>query len=147
MIGIGTRLGGGSAREFGRRRRAVALLLVVVAGSAVAGCSRVRDQFPDRRFNRPYQPTPAGEPYAAPVVEQSTVNHVALAGLPEGVKLNFLRDHPDSAVSSVQHVPSGTGPMLYRITYIEGGVARQATYHASGDDLNGPPEVIVRTRS
>jgi hypothetical protein len=147
MARTGDRLGNDSARGGVRRWRATLLLAVVVAVPAVIGCSRVRDQFPDRRFNRPYKPTPAAEPYAAPVVRQSTVNHVALGGLPEGVKLTFLRDHPEAAVSSVQHVPSGTGPMLYRITYIEGGIAQQATYHATGDDLNGPPEVIVRTRS
>ena len=109
--------------------------VLVVAGLGVlAGCGPVREQFPDRRFAREHVPTPPTEPVFAPELDQNDVNNVQLAGLPVKVQASFRRQHPGVGITSVRQVPSGTGPMLYRIGFVEGGAAQSVTYGDAGVD-------------
>jgi hypothetical protein len=91
------------------------------------------------------RPTPEGPVTFAPDVEQGTYTDVALDGLPAMVQVNFHRDHPDAAITAVEQVPTGAGLMLYRVAYMDDGVAGCATYRAGGREMNPPgSEYIIR---
>ncbi len=118
--------------------------LALLAG----GCGRILNQFPEKRFAREHVPTPPEEPTFAPVVDQKDVNDVQMSGLPVGVQASFRREHAGAGITSVQQVPSGTGPMLYRINYVDGGVPQSVTYHDHGADMaNAGREVVTRDDS
>lgn len=114
----------------------VGLLLFTV------GCS----QFPAKRFARPYIRDHNEDPVAfAPEVEQSQFNSVQLTGLPARVQYAFLHEHPAASITAVQTVPSGSGPMLYRVAYVEAGMAQSTTYADGGRDLSHDQrETIIR---
>lgn len=112
--------------------------------AGLTGCSRVREQMPARRLAREYPPSATRPAIEPPVAEAGAFTSSRLAGLPLGVQASFREEHPDAQVTSVATVPSGTGPLLYRITYLEDGVPGVVTYQSSGRDLAPPPEVVIR---
>ncbi|HEX8911657.1 MAG TPA: hypothetical protein VF796_04805 [Humisphaera sp.] len=129
--------------KFGRAARFGVLGLSAFA--FVAGGCAARNEMPSRRLARPHKPSPVEQPYFAPEVDQSAVNLGRLSGLPVQVQASFTREYPAAGITSVQQIPSGTGPMLYRISYIDGGTPGQVTYRASGQDMaDDRREVIIR---
>lgn len=126
--------------------------LAVFAASAVAlawgsvGCSSFRQEWPTRRMAKEHKPTDEGPITFAPDAEQDVVTSKAVDGLPAGVQSAFRHDHPGVAVTSVKQIPNGSGLMLYRIAYLDEGVASSATYRAGGKDFSpaGEPGYVVR---
>lgn len=114
----------------------------IVAGSL--GCSALRKQMPRHRMAREYTP-PAPQPVVnAPTVEADAFTAPALANLPANVQAAFLRDHPTAVVTNVEHVPSGAGPILYRVSAMQDGVPTVSSYRSTGDDLSPRESVTYR---
>ncbi|MDB5295733.1 MAG: hypothetical protein JWO31_1716 [Phycisphaerales bacterium] len=121
-----------------------AVLAVGTMAATSAGCSRWREQSPSGRLARQYTP-PATRPSAdAPVVGQTAFASSQLEGLPAGVRTAFAAEHPSAAVTKVSPLPSGSGPMLYRISYLEDGVGGSGTYTAAGRDPSPAAAVVIR---
>jgi hypothetical protein len=80
----------------------------------------------------------------APAVERSAFASPQLEGLPAGVQAAFASEHANAEILKVQTVPSGTGPMIYRISYVEDGEPGLATYTSGGKDTAPPPSVVYR---
>lgn len=113
---------------------------VVVSGTV--GCSAFRKEWPSRRMAREYTPAAPRPDVTAPAVEGDQFVHPRLNTLPAGVQASIVRDNPDAQIVSVEQVPSGTGPMMYRVTALQGGVPVVSNYRSTGADLS-PAEVIV----
>ena len=118
-------------------------LLAAAAGSS-SGCGRIRNEWPDRRFAREYVPPAPRPDVVAPEVDRTAFASPHLQGLPVGVQASFAKEHPSAEVTKVDAIPSGTGPMLYRISYVEDGSAGMATYTSGGRDTAPPPSVVYR---
>jgi hypothetical protein len=126
---------------------------IIILGSSAAamvvgaaGCSAFREQWPSRRLARDYKPRPEQPAYYAPEVDQASYNAAAMNGLPLGVQSAFRSEHPDAAVTAVSPMPSGAGLTLYRVAFVEDGVASAATYRAGGRDVLDGPTTIIRQR-
>jgi hypothetical protein len=117
--------------------------LLLAIAFAAAGCGASREM-PAKQFARVHKPTDRGPTVYAPDVEQAQYNMQALEGLPIGVQASFGREHPGAAITRVEQIPTGTGLMLYRIAYLDDGVAGATTYRASGSDMAPPPAIIIR---
>ncbi|QOV88794.1 hypothetical protein [Humisphaera borealis] len=112
----------------------------LVAGSI--GCSTFRNEWPSKRMARGYTP-PATQPTVmAPVAEADAFTYPAIDHLPAGVQASFTRDNPSSPIVAVEQVPSGSGPMLYRVTSLQDGTPVVSSYRSTGADLH-PPEIVV----
>jgi hypothetical protein len=116
--------------------------VALVAGSV--GCSKLREQWPSRRLAREYTPPVERPVVTAPAVERDAFVSSRLEGLPVGVQTAFVREHPAAEIMSVESVPSGAGPMLYRISYVDQGRPGTASYTSGGRDTAPPQEVVQR---
>jgi hypothetical protein len=116
----------------------------LAAGGSVGCGGPVSREWPSRRLAREYEP-PVGRPdVMAPAVEAGAFTSPRLEGLPVGVQAAFAKEHPSAEVTKVDAVPSGTGPLLYRISFVEDGSAGRATYTSAGRDAAAPPAVVYR---
>jgi len=111
----------------------------LIAGSV--GCSSLR-QLPSKRFARQYTPPAPRPDVAAPAVEADAFTYGALDNLPTDVQLAAMRDHPDGGITHVQQVPSGTGPMLYRVFAVQEGVSTVTSYRSNGSNLSPRGSVV-----
>lgn len=108
------------------------------------GCTKFREQWPSRRLAREYTP-PATRPIVmAPAVDRTAFASPQLEGLPGGVQAAFVRQHRAAEIRKVETLASGTGPLLYRISYVEDGTAGMATYTSGGADTTPPSAVVYR---
>ncbi len=80
----------------------------------------------------------------APEVESDPFTSVATDGLPAGVQASFQQEHPSAQITNVQRIPSGTGPMLYRVSYLQDGAAGSTSYRSTGTDMAPPAEIVFR---
>ena len=109
-----------------------------------AGCAREKLHPQEREYTKyerktlftPYTPPMDEDVVMAPDLEQREFNDVRLRSLPAGVQARFGRDLEGAQILRVEHIPSGSGPMLYRVVYLQDGVPGEMIYKAGGGPVH-----------
>jgi hypothetical protein len=109
-----------------------------------AGCGHKKLHPQEREYTKyerktlftPYTPPMDEDVVMAPELQQRDFNDVRLRSLPAGVQSRFGRDLDGAQVLRVEQVPSGVGPMLYRVVYLRDGFPGEMIYQAGGDPVH-----------
>jgi hypothetical protein len=109
-----------------RMRVTIAGLIVGLMG--IAGCQGDPNETADLRTDPP------------PRVHQDMYNLSQLDTFPLEVRTAFRRDFPNTGVSSATVQSSETGPLLYKIVYIQNGQAHEVMYDRLGAIVSAPPQ-------
>ena len=107
--------------------RAIAVGLMMAGMWGLAGCQG------DPNATEPM-------PEASAPVRQDMYNHSQLDTFPAEVRNAFRRDFPNSGVSSATLQTSETGPLLYKIVYIQNGQPHEVMYDRLGTIVAAPPQ-------
>lgn len=106
------------------------LIVPPLVGMAIlAGCRQDADSV---------EPNPALAARGEPVANQDLYNYAALETFPQQVRLAFERDYPSSAISQAQVQSVQSGPVLYKIVFIQNGQPQTVLYDRAGVVVTPP---------
>lgn len=109
-------------------KRAFVMLAACVL---LAGCSAY--SYPDKKLYGKVPPSkPAKDHPAVTAADDATFTANRLNGAPIAVQAAFEREYPEAVVTSVVSRPTGAGPNVYDISFIDDGRPGVITYAGNG---------------
>jgi hypothetical protein len=114
------------------------LVGILAAALSSSGCQFY--QYSEKKLNAPGERASGTD---APHVSVEMANSAQFRAVPLRIQHSFALDYGGAAVTRVEMVPTGTGAMFYKITYIENGTPGQAVYHDDGTAADASLGVVI----